>query len=62
MVGPTRTHDAFGRKREKPLTDDELEVLTGSRTDRVMSKATDGTLSAYERLQAKRQAAREKKP
>ncbi len=52
MVGPTRKCDAFGNKRAKPLTDDELEELTGSREDRLIGSATNGNASPSDRRKA----------
>lgn len=53
MVGPTRTHDAFGRPRKKPLTDAQLEDLTGSRVDHKVGVMTDLTADPAERRRAK---------
>lgn len=59
MVGESRHRDAFGRKREKPLSDLELEIAKGRKPDGSIRESThrqaiDQAADREEKIAAKR--------
>lgn len=59
MVGESRHRDAFGRKREKPLSDLELEIAKGRAPDgkvreSVHRQTIDQAADLEEKLAARR--------